>query len=75
MELLWILEATIAEYPNQAKLLATVAKKGDVEELMPPHIAKLRKELQEGGFLRSVPQRSPAVDFRLDGETAEYKSK
>jgi hypothetical protein len=26
LELLWILEATIAEYPQQAKLLARVAK-------------------------------------------------
>ena len=26
LELLWILEATIAEYPRQAKLLARVAK-------------------------------------------------
>lgn len=27
LELLWILEATIAAYPNQAKLLAEVARK------------------------------------------------
>jgi hypothetical protein len=27
LELLWILEATIAEYPNQARLLAAVARK------------------------------------------------
>jgi hypothetical protein len=30
LELLWVLEATLAEYPRQAELLAAIVKKGTI---------------------------------------------